>query len=248
MLEDSASAAIACPNCRKPMQGHDFEQNYHGAVRVDLCFDCAGIWFDPLCSTRLSPNSVIELFRQIHSRLDGAHAPLAKRLDCPRCGDALALGFDLCKAGRFSYFRCLHGDGRYTPFFQFLREKQFVRTLSPAEIDHVRSQVRQILCSSCGAPIDLEHDRECRFCRAPVSYLDSEAVEKALHMWSDAARQRQAGVTPEALGEAMMQIQLGHEEPSTSMLALWNHRRIDQPDLGLDLVALGIQTIGRLLF
>jgi Transcription factor zinc-finger len=248
MPENSAELTIACPNCRKPMQGHDFEQNYHGAVRVDLCFDCAGIWFDHLGSAKLSPNSVIELFKQIHPRLEGTRAPIANRLACPRCDGALALSFDLCKGGRFSYFRCLHGDGRYTPFFQFLREKQFIRTLSHSEIEHVRAQVRQILCSSCGAPIDLEHDSECRYCRAPVSYLDTEAVEHALHMWSDAAHQRRAGITAAAVGDTMTQIQLTPAGDPASMVAQLARRLTEQPNSGLDLVALGIQTIARLLF
>jgi hypothetical protein len=38
------------------------------------------------------------------------------------------------KAGRFSYWRCPDEHGRLTPFFQFLREKQFVRSLTPAEL------------------------------------------------------------------------------------------------------------------
>ena len=36
------------------------------------------------------------------------------------------------------------------------------------ELQRVRSQVRQITCSECGAPIDLEHDTQCKYCHAPI--------------------------------------------------------------------------------
>jgi hypothetical protein len=110
----------------------DLERHDHGTVRVELCFTCAAIWFDHLASVELAPAAVLELFKEIQSHRDDSRQPLANQLACPRCQGTLVLSFDLSKAGRFSYFRCLHGDGRFTPFFQFLREKQFVRSLTPA--------------------------------------------------------------------------------------------------------------------
>jgi hypothetical protein len=242
------------------MQTRDLEQNYHGEVRVELCFACAGIWFDHLGSVQLAPAAVIELFKEIHSHLNDARQPVANRLPCPRCGEALALGYDLSKAGKFSYYRCPRGDGRYTPFFQFLREKQFVRDLTTAEVQRVRSQVRQIRCSECGAPIDLEQSSQCKYCHAPVSFLDPEAVERAARMWSSADNRRHLGPNPEALGNALLAIQLPHmNQPSASgVRALAN--LLDGPlrdgygahgtgagaELTLDLVALGVRAIGRL--
>ena len=254
MSNVDALPTIPCPNCRQQMQTQDLEQNYHGAVRVDLCFTCAGIWFDHLGSVQLAPAAVIELFKEIHPHLGDARQPVANQLGCPRCGDALALGFDLCKSGRFSYFRCLRGDGRFTPFFQFLREKQFVRSLTPAELPRVRSQVRQIRCSECGAPIDLEHSSQCQYCHAPVSFLDPDAVEKAMRMWSDAENRRQLGPTPEALGDALLRIRLPHaEQPASPEVHLGGHlltgvsaHGAADAGLGLDLVAIGIDAIRRL--
>lgn len=204
----NADAPIPCPNCRQPMQGKDLEQNYHGQVRVDLCFGCAGIWFDHLESVQLAPSAIIDLFKDIHAHLSDARQPVARRLGCPRCPDALTLAHDVAKSGRFSYFSCPRGDGRFTPFFQFLREKQFVRSLTDVELSRVRAEVRQIRCSECGAPIDLEHDSACRFCHAPVSFLDPDAVEKALHTWSDANQRRQHAPSAEAMGDALRRIQL----------------------------------------
>ena len=244
---------IPCPNCQQPMQVQDLEQNYHGAVRVDLCFTCAGIWFDHTGSVQLAPAAVIELFKEINSHLNDTRQPVANRLGCPRCGDALAIGYDLCKSGKFSYFRCPRGDGRFTPFFQFLREKQFVRSLTEAELLRVRSQVRQIRCSECGAPIDLEHASQCQYCHAPVSFLDPDAVEKALGMWSDLENRRHLGPTPEALANALLRIQLPHAQqpaspgghPVDHLLAGTSAQGAGTGP-GLDLVALGLHAIGRL--
>jgi predicted amidophosphoribosyltransferase len=40
--------------------------------------------------------------------------------------------------------------------------------------------VRQISCSQCGAPIDLEKDSACTHCGAPIALIDPEGVAKAL--------------------------------------------------------------------
>ncbi|MGA2186988.1 MAG: zf-TFIIB domain-containing protein [Steroidobacteraceae bacterium] len=254
MSTSDALPTIACPNCREQMQARDLEHNYHGAVRVELCFTCAGIWFDHLGSVELAPGAVMELFREIHAHLDDARRPVAARLDCPRCSEALELGFDLCKAGRFTYFRCRRGDGRFTPFFQFLREKQFVRSLTPVELQRVRSQVRQIRCSECGAPIDLEHSSQCQYCHAPVSFLDPDAVEKALRMWSDLENRRHHGPTPEAVGDALLRIQLPHAARSAlpgmnlvdHLLSGAGEHGAYGTGLGPDLIAIGIRAIGAL--
>jgi hypothetical protein len=243
---------IACPNCRQAMQTQDLEKIDHGTVQVELCFGCAGIWFDHLASLQLAPAAVIELFKEIHEHPDAGRQTAASHLKCPRCSDELALSFDLCKSGRFSYYRCLRGDGRFTPFFQFLREKQFVRSLTAAELERIRSQVRQVTCSQCGAPIDLEHESQCRYCHAPVSLLDPEAVEKAMRMWSDAENRRHLAPTPEALQDALLRVQ--HTQQSASAGGLLGSRimmagigtRGGAGGLGQDLVSLGIYAIGRL--
>jgi hypothetical protein len=245
MSNIDAIPTIRCPNCRQPMQTQSLQQNYSGTERVELCFPCAGIWFDRLASVQLAPAAVIELFKEISSNRAAAQ-PVANQLTCPRCGDALELSFDLSKSGRFSYFRCLRGDGRFTPFFQFLREKQFVRNLTLVEIQRVRSQVREIRCSQCGAPIDLVNSTQCQYCHAPVSFLDPDAVGKALHMWSDAENRRQK------LGDALLQIQLPHADQTAEaplgvhLLTGASQQGSMAAGVGLDLVATGMRAIGRL--
>jgi hypothetical protein len=244
---------IICPNCRQPMQAENFERHDHGTVQLDLCYLCAGIWFHHLASVLLAPAAVIELFKQIYAHSDDVRRPTGSQLACPRCGDNLALSYDLGKAGRFSYYRCAQGDGRFTPFFQFLREKQFVRDLTLAELQRVRAQVRQIRCSACGAPIDLEHDSQCKFCHAAVSFLDPDAVEKAARLWSDAEHRRELAPTSDALGNTVSQLQL-HEQGRTApagfrfgdSILLAGANTVGGAALGVDLVDWGIHAIGRL--
>jgi hypothetical protein len=91
---------------------------------------------------------------------------------------------DMCKSGPLQYFRCPQDGGRLTPFFQFLREKQFLRALTPVELKRVRAEVRQLQCSNCGAPIDLEHSTSCTYCGSAVAILDADAVQEAMRMWA----------------------------------------------------------------
>jgi len=161
------------------MQRRTFERRPDGRVEIDLCFDCRGIWFDRYESTQLAPGAVIELFGVIHAQ-SGDPRPLGERLPCPRCHRALALTHDLQRSTRFTYYRCASGDGRFTTFYQFLREKQFVREMTPAEVDRLKAQVSQVKCSGCGAPIDLARDAQCRYCHMPLAILDPDAVRKTL--------------------------------------------------------------------
>lgn len=251
MSESDAPITILCPNCRNPMESEDLERHEQGTVQVDLCFACAGIWFDHLVSALLASAAVIQLFKQIYAHRDDTRRPVSNSLNCPRCGDALVLNFDLSKSGRFSYFACHRDGGRFTPFFQFLREKQFVRNLTAAELQRVRSQVRQITCSQCGAPIDLEHESECKYCHAPVSFLDSDAVQKALQMWSD-SEARRGLAAPSAFEDA--QRIAGKAQPLSAQAHLGDQLVLPVggaleaagTGLGPDLVARGIHAIGRL--
>ncbi len=149
-------------------------------VTIDVCWPCHVIWFDHLESTSLSPASVIELFKRIHAARDAERNLVSLAMRCPTCDGNLKLTNDFGKNGRFTYYRCDLGDGRITSFTQFLREKNFIRTLSAIEIKSLSVQVKQIRCSSCGGSIDLEHDTACSHCGSAISVLDRDAVEKAL--------------------------------------------------------------------
>jgi hypothetical protein len=247
------SADVHCPNCHQFMKAQDLEKHDHGTVRVYLCFDCSGLWFDHLASLQLAPGAVIELFKEISARGESPRQSLSNEMNCVRCGEPLTLSHDLCKSGRFTYYSCRRGDGRFTPFFQFLREKQFVRTLTLAEIARVRAQVKQITCSECGAPIDLDRDTQCTYCHAPISFLDPDAVQKAATIWSEADHRRHLAPTPEALGDALLRTQLHRTDPPEVRPGDIGDRLLmafkdthSGGGLGPDLVSWGIHSIGRL--
>jgi hypothetical protein len=86
---------------------------------------------------------------------------------------------------------------------QFLREKDFIRPLSFAEIERLKAHVRTIRCSGCGAPVDLARDMVCSFCRAPVEALDPAAIATTLKSLGDAEVKRTT-VDVDALADAII--------------------------------------------
>jgi hypothetical protein len=162
------------------MERRSFERKPLGQVDLDMCFACRAIWFDQFESAQLTPGAVIGLFRMIHEHQDQPLRPIGDMLRCPACHDKLALTHDFQRSGRISYYRCPRSDGRLSTFFQFMREKEFVRDLTTAEIERLKATVKQVRCSSCGAPIDLGRDAQCGYCRAPISILDTDVVKKTI--------------------------------------------------------------------
>jgi DNA-directed RNA polymerase subunit RPC12/RpoP len=179
------------------MDSLTFARRVHGTLNVDVCWPCHAIWFDQYESAQLTPSAVIDLFRKIHEHRDEPVRPLADHLHCPRCRAALVLTHDLQRHNTLRYHRCPDGHGRLTTFMQFLREKEFVRTLSASEIETLKATVTQVRCSSCGAVVDLERDVACRYCRSAIAVLDPVAVEKALTHLTDAERAPEPSSNPE---------------------------------------------------
>jgi DNA-directed RNA polymerase subunit RPC12/RpoP len=174
-----------------------------GELSLDLCFDCQVIWFDQYESTQLAPGAVIELFRLIHEQRDRMMRPLGERPACPRCSRALTLTHDLQRSNRITYYRCEQGHGRLSSFMQFLREKNFVRSLTGPEIAKLRERVVQVRCSGCGAPVDLSRDTVCGYCRSPIAVLDADAVTKAVAELSS-AEARRTTLDPERIAAAFL--------------------------------------------
>ncbi len=154
------------------MVANTYERTYGQPVTIDICDACQGLWFDDLEMVQLSPGATLSLFRHIQEQAATARVPLATQLRCARCPRTLDLAHDMQRATRFSYYRCADGHGRFTTFFQFLRAKNFVRSLTTREVDELRQHIRQINCANCGAPVDIAADAACGFCRTPVSMLD----------------------------------------------------------------------------
>jgi hypothetical protein len=144
-------------------------------VTIDLCAGCHLFWFDHLESLRLSPASTLRLF-EIIGRQKNHPGPLPEPLKCPRCDLRLLLTNDRQRNTAFRYWRCAREHGRLISFFDFLREKDFIRPLTPAQLADLRRNIQQINCSNCGAAIDLMRASECAHCGTPVSTLDLEQI------------------------------------------------------------------------
>lgn len=193
----------ACPSCGEAMQRRAVARKPVGIVEIDLCNGCQAIWFDLFESAQLAPGAVLDLFREIHEQRESPMRPLARVLHCCACRRPLQLTHDMQRDNRITYYRCVEGHGRFTPFFQFLREKNFVRTLTALEVERLRAHVAQVRCSSCGAPVDLTQDPQCSYCGAPISMLDADAVRRTLAELSLDERHRNR-VDPGAAVEALL--------------------------------------------
>jgi hypothetical protein len=179
-----------------------YEGTYGRTVTIDVCHACNGLWFDGRESLLLAPAGVIALFQSMHERHATARAPLVPGNSCPRCGGRLKETSDLMNGTRFSYLGC-PSDGRFITFFQWLREKGFVRTPSPVELAELKARVKQVNCSQCSAPIDLATANACAHCQAPVSVLSEDRISQTLEQLSAKQAERDA-LKPARLAEAMM--------------------------------------------
>jgi len=144
------------------MTSQSVDGHYGRTVALDLCHPCGAFWFDVNESLALTPGAVLRLFVVIGERRDDRRPP-SESPTCPRCRHRLARTFDMQRATRFAYWRCPAEHGRFITFGEFLREKNFVRPLSAAELADLRANVTMIHCSSCGAPIDLERTSTCDY-------------------------------------------------------------------------------------
>jgi hypothetical protein len=151
---------------------------HHGRpIVIDLCHPCQAFWFDTKESPSLTPGSTLALFRTIGEnvvRPAPARADLAK---CPRCRARLRRTHDMQRATRFEYLSCPHGHGRLTTFFDFLREKNFIRPLTSEQIEELRRNIQIVNCSNCGGPVDVTRGAACGHCGSPLSMLDMQQAE-----------------------------------------------------------------------
>ena len=168
---------MQCPGCRAAMDALTLDGHLGTKVALDLCPACQVIWFDSRESLRLSPGATLTLFRIIGARKQTSPRALHEPLKCPRCDLRLRLTHDRQRNTPFRYRRCARDHGRLITFFDFLREKDFVRPLSAQQLVDLRANVQSINCSNCGAPVDLTHAAECAHCRTPLSMLDLNQID-----------------------------------------------------------------------
>ncbi|MBI5628758.1 MAG: zf-TFIIB domain-containing protein [Candidatus Rokubacteria bacterium] len=182
---------MQCPGCSDAMIEERLDGRYGQRVASDLCFGCAVAWFDDYESSNLAPGAILRLFALIHERRAERRPSVLAHPACPRCHAPLQLTSDRQRHVWFQYWRCPAEHGRLTAFVEFLREKDFVRPLAPAELADLRARVKVVHCDCCGAPVDLEKTSACAYCRAPISVLDSAQVERVVHELRAADERRQ---------------------------------------------------------
>jgi endogenous inhibitor of DNA gyrase (YacG/DUF329 family) len=156
-------------------------------LTIDVCAPCQAFWFDQQKDLQLSPGSTLELMKYIGEHSSSPKPALSQVLPCPRCGAGLTLAHNMARNVRFTYWQCANQHGHFIWFLEFLKEKNFIRPLSPAELQHLRESVQTVNCSSCGASIDLQTNSACPYCHSPVSMLDLKEQQRMLAQLKEAA-------------------------------------------------------------
>jgi hypothetical protein len=179
-----------CPNCTSVMAVHTLDDHLGRPVEIDACDACQAFWFDNSESPRLTPAATLTLFSVIAAALPRRSGSIGRVLKCPGCGSRLLETQDMQRNTRFSYSRCPHGHGRFTTFFNFLREKDFIRPLSAEQLDELRRNVQTVNCSNCGAAVSLARGSSCGHCGSPLSILDMRQTERVVEQLRKASEPR----------------------------------------------------------
>lgn len=234
------------------MQAHQFASNLGDPLELDVCFACQGLWFDRHENLKLTPASVVELFRLLHEHRVDQHQPLGGSLACPRCVRPLEKGFDLVRSGRYMTYRCARQHGRFSTFSSFMVEKGFVRHMTRPEIDDLARRVGAIYCTSCGAPVDIRKDHACPYCRAAFSLIDPQAVVRAMEGYAQAGARAKALAAPSSpvdIGDALVALERDRTraERERQKRALTNSSDGDDNPFTGDLLAAGVALVWALM-
>lgn len=210
-------------------------------VEIDSCPACQAFWFDRTENLQLSPASTLKLFALIGETSLQRRAPIPRLLRCPRCRSRLLDIHDMQRNAAFTYWRCPHEHGRFTTFFEFLREKNFIRPLSALQIEELRRNVQTLNCSNCGGPIDLARGSSCAHCGSPLSMLDMKQAEEVVAQLRRASEPRSIDpALPLELARARREVEAAFAGSATAP-DWWS----DASTLGL--VEAGLTAVARLL-
>lgn len=186
------------------MEGLTLDGHHGRVLSIDVCYGCHAIWFDMHESLALTPGSTLRLFRLIGEKRSRPQALAGGPLPCPRCSGPLRRTHDMQRATRFEYWRCAAGHGRFVSFFDFLREKDFIRPLTPPQIAELRQVLSSVNCSNCGAPVAVVERAACAHCGAVLSMLDLAQAERLVAQLQKAEDRASQPVDP-GLPLAMLQ-------------------------------------------
>jgi len=231
-----------CPRCAKSMQTHMLDGHLGREVEVDVCAVCQSLWFDMRENLQLTPGATLSVFRLIGERV-GRAAPQDRDLaKCPRCKARLRRTQDMQRSTRFEYFRCPNDHGRLITFFDFLKEKDFVKPLTPTQIAELRKNVHSINCSNCGAPVDLAKGSSCGHCGSALSMLDLQHAERLVSQLRNADR------TDKPVDPALpLALARARREAADAFRGLPGHEPWDDDSWSLGLVGAGLTELFRLI-
>lgn len=169
-----------CPGCGSPMTPRTLQGHLGTSVTINSCLPCQVFWFDTRESLQLSPAAVLTLFTLIGGQAVKGRSELHVAAGCPRCQAPLLLTHDFQRNTKFQYWRCGREHGRLIAFYDFLREKDFIRPLPPQQLAELRDSIQSVTCANCGAPVDLNRASRCDHCGTPISVLDLRHGERMI--------------------------------------------------------------------
>jgi hypothetical protein len=164
---------MTCPNCGQPATELRLSGHVGTTVTIDVCQACQVFWFDTRESLQLSPAATLQLFRLIGNHEAGERRALSADARCPRCSLRLKPVHDQQRTTRFQYRRCPQEHGRLITYFDFLKEKNFIKPMSDVQVEQLRRHVASVNCSNCGASIDLLRHSACAHCGSALSMIDA---------------------------------------------------------------------------
>ena len=177
------------------MEAPSFERRYGRRLTIDVCHHCQCLWFDDQEFLQMTPGATLQLVASVAEDKGTTRQRWTAAPKCPRCSCALAETHDIQRNTRFTYYRCPEGHGRFITYYQFLRAKDFVRPLGEEEVRELRDHIQQINCANCGAPVNVERNAVCGFCRTPLAIIDPDQVRKTIAQLTEAAEGKK-GVDP----------------------------------------------------
>jgi len=126
-------------------------------------------------SLQLSAGSTLKLMNFI-----GEHStpgkPSCRTRSTVRGAHGLRLAHDMAAKHAVHVLAMRDRRRSFISFLEFLKEKNFLHPLSPAQIEELRQNVQFVNCSNCGASINLESNLPCSLLHSPISMLDMKAA------------------------------------------------------------------------
>jgi Zn-finger nucleic acid-binding protein len=225
------------------MQQETFDGRLGRSVAIDICHACQSFWFDTRESVALTPGATLALFRIIGEKLKRPSHSDSDLARCPRCKGRLRRTHDMQRMTKFEYLNCPNGHGRLISFFDFLREKDFIRPLTTQQIAELRENVGAVNCANCGGPVDLARNTDCTHCGSPLSMLDIHQAEKLVSQLQKAEDRANQPVDP----SLPLQLLRVRRETERAFAGLPHDDVWVEDVLKTDLVGAGLSAVARWL-